>query len=58
MKDCEFEIVRGILKLGNRLNYIRDNDLEKRNLTAVQSEAMLFFGKKQDLLLFGVLVKI
>lgn len=44
MKEYEFEIVRGILKLGNKLNYIRDNDLEKRNLTAVQSETMLFFG--------------
>lgn len=44
MKEYEFEIVRGILKLGNKLNYIRDNDLEKRKLTAVQSETMLFFG--------------
>jgi len=47
MKDCEFKIARGILKLGNKLNYVRDNDLEKRNLTAVQSEAMLFFGKRE-----------
>lgn len=47
MKNCEFEIVRGILKLGNKLNYIRDNDLEKRSLTAVQSETLLFFGANE-----------
>lgn len=47
MKDRGFEITRGILKLGNRLNYIRDNDLEKRNLTPVQSETMLFFSANE-----------
>ncbi|WP_458407211.1 MarR family winged helix-turn-helix transcriptional regulator [Anaerotignum sp.] len=47
MNEVEFKIERMILKLGNQLNYMRDIDLEQKNLTTVQSETMLYFGANE-----------
>ena len=47
MNEVEFEIERMILKIGNQLNYMRDIDLEQKNLTPVQSETMLYFGTNE-----------
>ena len=47
LNEVEFEIERTILKLGNQLNYMRDIDLEQKNLTVAQSETMLYFGANE-----------
>jgi len=45
MQDENFIIERKILKIGNQLINTRNSDLKKYNLTASQSETLLFFDR-------------
>ena len=45
MNNTDFIIERSILKIGNKLNNIRNDDLKKHQLTASQSETLLYFYK-------------
>lgn len=44
MNELDFRLERLILKIGNTINYIRDEDLVKNNLTSAQSETILFYS--------------
>lgn len=47
MNELDFNIERLILKIGNTINGIRDDDLGKHELTSTQSEAILFYRKHE-----------
>lgn len=47
MQNLAFQIERSILKIGNQLNNMRNEDLKNRNLTPTQSEALLFFAEHE-----------
>ena len=47
MRDLAFQIERDILKVGNQLNNMRDEDLKQRNITPAQSETLLFFAEHE-----------
>jgi len=44
MNELDFRLERLILKIGNTINSIRDEDLVKKNLTSAQSETVLFYS--------------
>lgn len=44
MNELNFRLERLILKIGNTINYIRDEDLVKNNLTSAKSETILFYS--------------
>lgn len=54
MPDLDFLIERRILKLGNQLLNHRNDDLKRFNLTAEQSEALLFFNAHEGAILFDL----
>ncbi len=47
MNDINFITQRKIIKIGNQLNNARDEYLRKKNLTSVQSDTLLFYGRNQ-----------
>ena len=48
MKEIDFIIERSILKIGNKLNNMRTDDLKKYGITASQSETLLYFEGHQN----------
>lgn len=48
MREIDFVIERSILKIGNKLNNIRTDDLKKYGITASQSETLLYFAGHAD----------
>jgi len=47
MDNIDFIVERKILKIGNKLNYLRKEDLQKYNLTSTQSETILFYSSNE-----------
>ena len=48
MQNREFIIERTILKIGNRLNTLRNEDLKQYDITSAQSETLLFFDRNKN----------
>jgi len=49
MKEIGFKTGRRILKIGNRLNYMRTIDLEQKKLTPAQSDTMIYFASNEGM---------